>query len=564
MKKIYKWAGIAVLGLLTNAQNLNAQMVSDFESINLMPESYWDGSDLSGSNNTTNYTTIFQSGDGDFLNVWDITWGLPGYWSDGFVVSSHTDSTTSGSGNINSAKAASGNNNSLTYLVAQNNAVMEFTNDAADTTVAGVYLTNGTYTANSMRDGDMFAKKFGGVTGDDEDWFKLTIKGFDANGDLGTDSVDFYLADFRDANNANDYIITDWTYVDLAALGNVNGLVFSLTSSDTGTLGINTPTFFCMDDILSDGAPLIDFEDMGIITADSVIDGSDLLGQPNDPNYVSWIADGEADFYNSYTTSWGGYWNKGIAISNMTDSVTSGATNLYSVKAATGVFGSSNYAIVQDGAKLKLTGAAVNEVMYGVYLTNSTFGYNSMRDGDIFAKKFGGASGDDEDWLKVTIRGYNKGAMNADTVAFYLADFRDADNTKDYILDTWAFVDLSGLGAVDSVTFSMSSSDMSSQGMNTPAFFAMDNLNDMINSTNELTLEVANVYPNPAQNQISVKTENGTIDLLQIYDVTGALQLTATQVTNQSIINIESLDSGIYLVTYSDNGSVFTQRLIVQ
>ena len=144
MKKIYNLAGMAVLGLMLNAQNTNAQLVSDFEFANLDPETYWDGSDLTGSNNTTNYTTVFESGDAGFLNAWDVTWGLPGYWKDGFAISTHTDSTTSGSGNLLSAKAASGNNASLTYLVGQNGAAMEFLNTAADTSVSGIYLTNNT------------------------------------------------------------------------------------------------------------------------------------------------------------------------------------------------------------------------------------------------------------------------------------------------------------------------------------------------------------------------------------------------------------------------------------
>ncbi len=564
MKKIYNLAGMAVLGLMLNAQNTNAQLVSDFEFANLDPETYWDGSDLTGSNNTTNYTTVFESGDAGFLNAWDVTWGLPGYWKDGFAISTHTDSTTSGSGNLLSAKAASGNNASLTYLVGQNGAAMEFLNTAADTSVSGIYLTNNTYAANSMRDGDGFAKKFGGASGNDPDWFRVTIKGFDSNGDLLSDSVDFYLADYRDANNANDYILTDWTFVDLASLGNVKGLVFFLNSSDSGSWGMNTPAFFCLDDVLSHGSSLVDFEDLGFSTADSAWDGSDLSGTPNDPNFVSWVSDGDAEFFNSFSTSWGGYWNSGFAISNMTDSITSGSGNLYSAKAAQGALGSTHYAVVQNGANMRLTGNAANTVANGVYITNSTFAYNSMRDGDNFAKKFGGTSGDDPDWLKLTIRGYNNGNLNADTIAFYLADFRDADNSKDYILKDWAYVDLSGLGVVDSITFSMSSSDMSPWGMNTPSFFALDNFNDISTSTNEVTNLVANVYPNPAQNQIAIQSASGMVELVQIFDVRGALQLTATQVTNHSVINIENLESGVYFVTYSENGATYTQRLIVQ
>ena len=54
-----------------------------------------------------------------------------------------------------------------------------------------------------------FAKKFGGTTGNDPDFFKVTVKGY-KGGVLTTDSVPFYLADFRFANNALDYIVDSW------------------------------------------------------------------------------------------------------------------------------------------------------------------------------------------------------------------------------------------------------------------------------------------------------------------------------------------------------------------
>jgi hypothetical protein len=99
-----------------------------------------------------------------------------------------------------------------------------------------------------MRNGDAFAKKFGGVTGDDPDWFKLTIIGLDGVGaQIG--SVEFYLADFRFADNGQDYIVEDWTFVDLSSLGAVRGLDFALESSDTAFGFLNTPSYFALDDI---------------------------------------------------------------------------------------------------------------------------------------------------------------------------------------------------------------------------------------------------------------------------------------------------------------------------
>ncbi|NQX97739.1 MAG: hypothetical protein HRT73_07650 [Flavobacteriales bacterium] len=68
MRKIYKTASLACLGLVLASQNTNAQSVSDFESLTLGVESAWDGSDLSGSYTPINFTTNFISGDAVFNN----------------------------------------------------------------------------------------------------------------------------------------------------------------------------------------------------------------------------------------------------------------------------------------------------------------------------------------------------------------------------------------------------------------------------------------------------------------------------------------------------------------
>ena len=107
--------------------------------------------------------------------------------------------------------------------------------------------------ANAMRDSYFGAKKFGGASGDDADFFKLTITGF--NGAAETGSVDFYLADYRFGDNSLDYIVSNWTYVDLSSLGTVNSLKFSLASSDSGTFGINTPAYFAMDNLSVTAVP---------------------------------------------------------------------------------------------------------------------------------------------------------------------------------------------------------------------------------------------------------------------------------------------------------------------
>ena len=56
--------------------------------------------------------------------------------------------------------------------------------------------------------------------GDDEDWLLLTIIG--KLGGALTATVDFYLADYRFDDNSMDYIVSDWTELNLADLGVVD------------------------------------------------------------------------------------------------------------------------------------------------------------------------------------------------------------------------------------------------------------------------------------------------------------------------------------------------------
>jgi len=108
-------------------------------------------------------------------------------------------------------------------------------------------ITNTTYAALSMRDGDQFAKKFGGETGDDPDYFYVKVQ-------LLSDASivyqeDIYLADYRFEDNSQDYIEDDWVNFSYLSFDEFNTIKFQIFSSDTGAFGINTPLFFCIDDI---------------------------------------------------------------------------------------------------------------------------------------------------------------------------------------------------------------------------------------------------------------------------------------------------------------------------
>lgn len=203
----------------------------------------------------------------------------------------------------------------------------------------------------------------------------------------------------------------------------------------------------------------------------------DLTLAPNShffPETTTTFSSGDATFNHSYTEYFPGCCHTDWIYSNETDTVTAGYTNQFSAYTGGGALGSANYGIANIGAP-KVSFAAPSLVS-GAFFSNSTYAALSMLQGDSFAKKFGGASGDDADWFKLTIFGMDASNATTGSVDFYLADYRFADNSQDYVVSNWSYVDLSSLGTVSSLGFALASSDNGDFGMNTPAYFAMDSL----------------------------------------------------------------------------------------
>ena len=218
----------------------------DFEDLTLPDsESSWSGN--YPNNEGAGEITAFVSNGVSFNNFSD---GDFMYW-EGFSYSNMSDTTTPGLANQFSAYTGTGyNSGDDIYAVGYGEySMIPAVTFAGETTVLGGYFTNTTYAALAMRDGDAFAKQFGGPSGDDPDWFILTITGKDASGSV-TGSVDFKLADYTFADNALDYIVDSWEYVDLSPLGVVKSIEMTLSSSDVGDWGINTPGYFAMDNLV--------------------------------------------------------------------------------------------------------------------------------------------------------------------------------------------------------------------------------------------------------------------------------------------------------------------------
>lgn len=214
------------------AAGANATAVIGFEDLSLPPESYYNGSDDAGG---------FLSGGVHFKNHYDGEWDT---WS-GFSYSNVTDNVTTGWTNQYSAVSGGAHSGAGIYAVSftgQGNSVITLPDHYQFMSVG---VTNTTYAYYSMLEGDDFAKKFGGETGEDPDWFRLDIIGHDKDGQV-TGETFLYLADFRGSEN---YILSQWELLDLSPLANAVSATFSLSSSDVGDWGMNTPAYFAMDSL---------------------------------------------------------------------------------------------------------------------------------------------------------------------------------------------------------------------------------------------------------------------------------------------------------------------------
>lgn len=105
----------------------------------------------------------------------------------------------------------------------------------------------------------------------------------------------------------------------------------------------------------------------------------------------------------------------------------------------------------------------------GMSISNNTYAYYAMTVGDSYAKPFGDGS-----WFTVTAHGVKTDGTET-TLTFDLARCSAAD-PKAGVLNTWQAVDLSPLGLVSAVYFTLDSSDSGQWGMNTPAYFAIADL----------------------------------------------------------------------------------------
>lgn len=218
---------------------------------------------------------------------------------------------------------------------------------------------------------------------------------------------------------------------------------------------------------------------------------SDLIDDPqyggqllyNDYSYTGyeWHDAGNTELASGIIDG-GVYWNGGHAISNYYMEDFSSASYETQLAISTGTAegaghdGSKNFCVQNgyvDDKSWKTVipyfyfADNVERVVDHMYVTNTSYVYNSLANGDGFSTPAG-----DDTWYKIVATGYDVEGNVTATTEFMLCD------GKDKIVNEWTKFDLSCLGKVAKITFNLVGSDDLSgdYGLNCPAYFAYDDV----------------------------------------------------------------------------------------
>ena len=297
------------------------------------------------------------------------------------------------------------------------------------------------------------------------------------------------------------------------------------------------------------------------LTDEAYWNGSDGTGS---------IESGLCRFINNYDNSMF-IWN-GWACSNTSDVTTGNYTNQYSAITGIGFDSQSsnnkNYGIsyvnfYNDGgySRMTFTDNKPHKVN-GLYVTNTTYTALTLENGSGFSKIFGGETGNDPDYYKLLIWG-KKDDVETEKIEFYLSGYRFEDNSKDYIIKTWQWIDLSSLGLIDSLLFSVESSDVGAYGINTPTYFAADDIHVAIDSkVSDFAVENTTLYPNPSNGIFYISNGSNNAAFVNIFNVTGKLIYSNSNYFENEKIDISNYPSGVYFVEIKTDKSVQTHKFV--
>ncbi|MCC6720935.1 MAG: DUF4465 domain-containing protein [Bacteroidia bacterium] len=497
--------------------------ISTFETVKLQKKGYYNGDDMQKT---------FVNGHFIYRLSYDSVWKS---WS-GIAITNHTDTITNSYNNEYSSITGQGYNGSKNYGVCYNSGTIICTEP---TKLLGFYISNTTYTFNIIKSGSAFSKKFGGVNGNDTDWFRVKIVSFYKG--KKNDSLYHYLADYRFSDNSKDYISKKWERVDLSVFDKfTDSLRISFESTDNGTWGMNTPAYMAFDDFNSSSKMngFLNFNDTLLYKNGNVWNGEKDTSGGFDFNGMY--------FENNYNTKWN-TWG-GWAVSKDNDTTKSGFDAQYS-----SITGQKFIAVSYGRSVIKLPPQLEYLTYRAFYFSNNSYTYKTMKNGDAFSKKFGGIDGTDKDFLKLNIIKYYENEK-CDTSVIYLADYRNSIK----ILSSNEIKTGFNLYGVKRLEFQLESTDNGTWGMNTPAYFCLRSIDYDISINKKQKLKMM-VFPNPA-NEFLISSIS-YFDSYKITDITGK-DVTSETSRESNKIEINRLSKGIFLIEISNGSEIYYSRFV--
>ena len=462
MKKMLYFAMLFAMPVM--AQQTTVSTMED-TGVTFNDQSYWNG-EMTGTPEEggwgediyhCSWTSGLLTGHVDY-NFMDM--GSYSYdWWGGIALSQRTGTEMENLDDQYNNIVGTGANGSQTFAVIYGDLFTIDVNVDGGALINSMYVANSAYTMQTVLVGDGYSAKFQ----NDGDHIYLNIEATKADGTTMTQVVK--LAEFTTELS----YLEGWTKIDLSGFGNdVTMLTFTFDAHNSGI-----PLYACIDNIevVTDVEGPATFENLAL-DDESFWNGTDDTG-----SFVS----GGYRFENGHQVydygegvifhyCYGFYYTNRTATTYTGDAV----NEQYNSAVGHGAEGSSNYAtynlnLSDDPKGVDVLGEP--QVISGCYLTNNAYAYLSMKNGENYTKQF-----QQGDWFKLTVTGFDAEGAETGTVDFYLADLRSENEADHYILDEWRWCDLTSLGAVKRLEFNMSSTDNSDWGMNTPAYFCMDNL----------------------------------------------------------------------------------------
>ena len=252
-------------------------------------------------------------------------------------------------------------------------------------------------------------------------------------------------------------------------------VVFNERTAQYSVMGlVKEAPYYTIDFEGSKWSALIDTPEYG----GPLLYGADGGGFYTDEGVYEWT-DEATSLHSKLNNAYGSwaYWSGGAAVSNYHCDIANGSSNTQlSLPTETPAHSGDNFIVTygySDGSQFATDSRPVFDFQDGVarqvkglWITNNSYFLNSVNNGDTYNK-----AATDATFIDVTFEGFDAAGLSQGKVKCRLQDGKTS-------LTDWKYVDLSSLGAVNSlkINYEFSDDQKNSRGFTAPAYVAIDDV----------------------------------------------------------------------------------------